>query len=368
MLFIQTRKITSYEKGLYFRDREFKGLLHKGRHWFIDLFRKVRIDTVDQRNPWFAHQDLDIIVKSGVLADQAVVLDLKDNQRALVWVDGRFNRVLGPGLYALWTVNREVKTEIVDAEAVRFSHKEMNSIVTSKHVESELNIVTVEDGFVGVYFKDGTYVETFGPGKYMFWRNVGKVKCYHVGRRETIMDITGQEIMTADKVTLRMNAVLSYRVADALKYVSASEDSRQAVYREAQLALRAVIGTYSLDDLLSDKEKTVTDLEAAIKDRVAGFGVTVNSFGIRDLILPGDMKELMNKVIEARKAADANLIMCREETAAMRSQANTARLLENNPTLMRLRELDVLEKVAGNSKMNLVLGEKGLADRIMNLI
>jgi hypothetical protein len=71
----------------------------------------------------------------------------------------------------------------------------------------------------------------------------------------------------------------------------------------------------------------------------------------------------MNKVIEARKAADANLITRREETAAMRSQANTARILENNPTLMRLRELDVLEKIAEKSKLNVVLGEKGLADR-----
>lgn len=80
------------------------------------------------------------------------------------------------------------------------------------------------------------------------------------------------------------------------------------------------------------------------------------------------MKNLMNKVIEAKKAADADLITRHEETAAMRSQANTARLLENNPALMRLRELDVLEKIAGNSRLNVVLGEKGLADRIVNLL
>ena len=84
--------------------------------------------------------------------------------------------------------------------------------------------------------------------------------------------------------------------------------------------------------------------------------------------MPGDMKDIMNKVIEAKKAADANLIMRREETAAMRSQANTAKLLENNPTLMRLRELDVLEKIAVNSKLNVVLGEKGLADKVVNLL
>ena len=89
---------------------------------------------------------------------------------------------------------------------------------------------------------------------------------------------------------------------------------------------------------------------------------------IRDVILPGDMKDLMNKVTEAKKVAEANLIARREETAAMRSQANTAKLLDDNPTLMRLRELEVLEKVATDGKLNVVLGEKGLADRVVNLL
>ena len=80
------------------------------------------------------------------------------------------------------------------------------------------------------------------------------------------------------------------------------------------------------------------------------------------------MKELMNKVTEARKAAEANLITRREETAALRSQANTAKLLPDNPTLMRLRELEILEEVVNCGKLSVVLGEKGLADRIMNMI
>ena len=91
------------------------------------------------------------------------------------------------------------------------------------------------------------------------------------------------------------------------------------------------------------------------------------SVGIRDVILPGDMKDLMNKVTEAKKAAEANLIARREETAAMRSQVNTAKLLADNPALLRLRELEVLEKIATAGKMNIVLGEKGLADRRRHL-
>jgi hypothetical protein len=94
------------------------------------------------------------------------------------------------------------------------------------------------------------------------------------------------------------------------------------------------------------------------------------------VILPGEMKDLMNRVTEAKKtrrpllagATAANLIARREETAAIRSQANTAKLLADNPTLMRLRELEVLEKVAANSKLNVVLGEKRLTERIVNVL
>jgi len=174
--------------------------------------------------------------------------------------------------------------------------------------------------------------------------------------------------MTADKVTLRMNAIITYLVKDARRAVSASTDVRQSLYRETQLALRGAIGARDLDAFLAGKDDLVEELEASIRDRAASLGLEVVSVGIRDVILPGDMKDLMNKVTEAKKAAEANLIARREETAAMRSQANTAKLLADNPTLMRLRELEVLEKIASAGNMNIVLGEKGLADRVVNLL
>lgn len=367
-MLLKTVKIRSHEKGLYFRDHEFQGILEKGRHWFLDPLGNVQVTAASLRSPWLAHEDLDIIVKSGELTDHANILDLKDDQRALVWIDGRFQKVLGPGLYALWNAVCEVRVEVVDASQVRFEHRHANVIAKSQGVENELNVVTVEDGYAGIYFKDGEYVETLTPGLYLFWKKMAKVKVYHVDMRESLLDVAGQELMTEDKVTLRMNAVLNYRVVDARQSVSVAEDSKQALYREMQLALRAVVGAYDLDALLTGKERIAKDLEDAIQARAAQFGIQVQSIGIRDLILPGEMRDLMNKVIEAKKAADANLITRREETAAMRSQANTARLLENNPTLMRLRELDVLEKIAANNRLKIVLGEKGLTDRIVNLL
>ncbi len=146
------------------------------------------------------------------------------------------------------------------------------------------------------------------------------------------------------------------------------DDLRQTLYREAQLALRAVIGARDLDDFLAAKDAVGREVEEILRERAKALGLKIVSVGIRDVILPGEMKDLMNKVTEAKKAAEANLISRREETAAMRSQANTAKLLADNPTLMRLRELEVLERVAISGDLKVVLGEKGLADRVVNLL
>lgn len=368
MFGIKLVKIRSFEKGLYFRSGEFKGMLQPGRHWIIGWPGKPRIDVVSQRDPWLVHPELDVIVKSGALGAEAVVLDLKDYERALVWIDGRFARVLPIGLYAIWTRFRNVKVEIVRADKARFENPDLPIILQSEGVDGVLNASTVEEGHRGVLFVDGAYVETLEPGKYGFWKRGRNAKVYAVDIREKVIDVAGQEIMTADKVTLRLNAVATYRVTDPIRAVMATEDLRQALYRETQFALRAAIGLRELDALLSDKDAVTAELLTSIRRRSAEFGVEVITLGIRDIILPGEMKDLMNKVTEAKKAAEANLITRREETAAMRSQANTAKVLESNPVLMRLRELETLEKIAGNSKLQVILGEKGLADRVVNLL
>jgi regulator of protease activity HflC (stomatin/prohibitin superfamily) len=186
--------------------------------------------------------------------------------------------------------------------------------------------------------------------------------------REAQIDVSGQEIMTLDKVTLRMNALVTYVIKDARRAVSAAFDVRQSLYREVQLGLRAVIGGRELDSFLTGKDEVAQELAQQVREQATAMGLEVRSVGIKDVILPGEMKDLMNRVTEAKKAAEANLIARREETAAMRSQANTAKLLAENPTLMRLRELEVLEKVASAGKISVVLGEKGLADTVVNLL
>lgn len=368
MFILKRYKIRSYEMGLLFRDGEFRGLRAAGRHWFFDPLFKVVVDVVSQRDPWLVHDKLDLIVKSGALKDRAIVLELKDHERALVWIDERFSHILPTGQYAYWTGQKKVRIEVVDARQVRFEHEQFKVIVRSPLAQRVLDVCSVQRDHVGVLFVDGKYVDSLAPGEYAFWKGPADARVVEIDLRETIVDVSGQDIITADKVTLRVNAVVTYKVADARRAVSQTDDVRQALYRDTQLVLRGVIGARELDVFLTDKDAVAGEIEESVRRRAGELGLDIASVGIRDVILPGDMKDLMNKVTEARKAAEANLISRREETAAIRSQANTARLLAESPTLMRLRELEVLEKIAASGKLNIIVGEKGLAEKVINLI
>ena len=207
-----------------------------------------------------------------------------------------------------------------------------------------------------------------GRGLYAFWKGGGKFQVVAVDRREQVLDVSGQEILTADKVTLRLNALVVFRVADAALAVTTVESYSQALYRQAQLALRAVVGTRDLEAFLAGKDEVVAELENLLRKRASELGLEIREAGIRDVILPGEMKEILNRVVEAKKRAEAMLLTRREETAAMRMQANTAKISESSPTLMKLKELEVLEKVAEKANLTVVLGDGGLSERVMKLV
>jgi len=365
---LRRMKINAHERGLVWREGELIAVLRPGVHWYLDPLLKLEVQIVSPRDPWLVHKDLDLIAKSGMLGNDAVIVDLRDFERALDWIDGRFARILKPGLYVLWTTEHVIRVETLDARAMQLVHGELSVILRSPDASTMLETLNVEPGHVGLWFRDGVYEATLAPGTYAFWKNVGKLKLVVVELRELVLDISGQEIMTADKVTLRLNALITYRITDALRSVTETDGAPQALYRTAQLALREAVGARDLDTLLVSKEALATELAERIGPRATELGITVVAAGIRDIILPGDMKDLMNKVMEAKKAAEASLITRREETAAMRMQSNTAKILESSPTLMKLRELEVLEKVAKNANLTVVLGEDGLANRVVKML
>jgi regulator of protease activity HflC (stomatin/prohibitin superfamily) len=365
-MMIRWTKIRPLERGLLYRDRVFVRVLGPGWHFLLGW--RVRVVKLSVRDVFVESADLDVIVRSGTLGDEALVLDLSEYQRALVWVDGRFVAILGRGLWVAWTVFRQVRAEVLDARTVRCEHPDLAAVLANPQAPRFLEQAQVESGQVALVLIDGRLAATLEPGRYAFWKDVARLKVVYVDMRERVIDVSGQEIMTADKVTLRLNAMVTYRVTDPARATAAVESYEQSLYREAQLALRAVIGSRELDALLAGKDGVARELEELVRARGAELGLQVSGLGIRDVILPGEMKTLLNRVTEAKKAAEADLITRREETAAMRSQANTARIFESSPALMRLRELETLEKVADKAKLTVVLGEAGLAEKVSKLL
>ena len=109
-------KIREHERGLRFVDGVFCGVLGEGWHWTFDPLHQERVDVLSVEDPWIRHPQLDFIAKTGALTTEATIVDLRADERALVWIDGRFVTVLGPGVHGLWTVRHEIIVEVVDVE------------------------------------------------------------------------------------------------------------------------------------------------------------------------------------------------------------------------------------------------------------
>ncbi|NNJ26098.1 slipin family protein [Alienimonas chondri] len=360
----KTVHIKAREVGLLFKRGDFAGLLPPGEHTLFappailrSWLGEVRVDVEPADEVELTHPRLREIVDAGVLDGWAEVLDLADRERALVWTDGRFHRILGPGLHVLFTCFRKVRVERIEARDGRFEHPQLPAIARSRGASGALDVCRVEKETAGVLYLDGRFVEVLPPGLYAFWNGAAKAEVVTVAARETVLDVSGQELLTADNVTVRLNVTAAVKVTDPRRAVLVAEGADRAIYRAVQLALRAAVGSRTLETLLADRDAVAEEVAAAAADRAGEVGARVTAVGVRDVILPGDMRALMNRVTEARKAAEANLITRREETAAARSQANTARLLADNPALMRLRELETLERIAERGELKVFVGD-----------
>lgn len=218
----------------------------------------------------------------------------------------------------------------------------------------------------GILFYDHQFQKELKPGKYYFWNSPIAVQLQTIDLRRKSLDLTGQEMMTADKVTLRLNFVCQYQVTDPLKALEVHSFKEQ-VHIHLQLVLREYIGTYRLDDLLKQKQEIASLVLQRLKEKEADFGVRFIDAGVKDIILPGEIKEILNTVLIAEKKAQANIITRREETASTRSLLNTAKLMDENQTLYRLKELEFMECICEKIGTLSITGGGNLLEQLNDL-
>ena len=222
--------------------------------------------------------------------------------------------------------------------------------------------VIVEQYEKGLKFRNGRFLQTLEPGRYRVRRIFVKERIEKVDMRDQLLTVAGQETMTADKVTVRLNVVAKYRVVDPIKALLESENTVMQLYTDVQLALRETVAERTLDALVTEKVTLGKQVLETLKQSVSAYGLELKDVGVKDVVMPGDLKAQFVRVIEARKRAEAAQIERREEVAATRSLANTAQLLEKNPTLFKLKALESLERIAqGGAKV--VLPADFLVDR-----
>jgi regulator of protease activity HflC (stomatin/prohibitin superfamily) len=245
---------------------------------------------------------------------------------------------------ALWTLMHDVEVEMIDLdsadsiapkEAGRWAPLAGRAIVQAVVAEGETGLLMVDDQLV----------RRLAPGRHAYWAADRTVRIVPQDLRPRTLEVVAQEILTEDRVTLRINATAMLQVTDPERLVQRVPALEPLVHRQVQLAVRDAVGGRTLDALLKARQEVDTGLARTVADRLGNIGVEIADVRIKDVILPGDMREMLNRVVEAEKAAEANLIRRREETAATRALLNTARLMENHPALMRLKELEALERL-----------------------
>lgn len=219
-----------------------------------------------------------------------------------------------------------------------------------------MKTVIVREGEVGLLYREGRYIRTLVPGRYRLlslpWLREDLV---HVDMRRRPLAIQGQEMLTADAISVRLNVAAEYRVIDAPLALHSVEQYVTALYTVLQLVLREAVQARTLDALLADRAALSAEVMERGRPAAMQLGLELTGAGVRDVILPGDVKRMLAQEVEAHRAGRAALVAAREETAATRAKANTAQLLASNPVLLRLREFEALAQVAGGDGNTVVV-------------
>jgi len=331
---------------LLIRKGRFADILEPGQYWIFGTGVETATFNVNElvfENAWSGY-----VVKEQpeLAARMFTTVETGDMQVALVFHDGKLARILGPGKRALyWKASIEITSQVIDVTSAPEVPQALVAAV-QRLAQSLIVYATVEEGKTGLLSIDGRFVRALGAGVYAFW-NVGiSPRVELVDLRQQTVEIPGQEILTRDKVSIRVNVWAEFQVVDAVQAKQSVKDYAEHLYRALQLAVRQTLGRRTLEEILAEKVDIDEKVAAEVREEMARFGVRVGAIALKDVILPGEMREILNQVVTAEKQAQANLIRRREETAATRSLLNTAKLMEDNPLLVRLKELETLEKVA----------------------
>ncbi|WP_127484365.1 slipin family protein [Paenibacillus ehimensis] len=353
------------ERGLLFRKGSYDKYLPPGTYR-LSPFSDETVVVLDITKPFAVEgKDLQLFLHDDRLLRELDVIEVQDHEYVLHYEDGKFAGLLTAGRYVFWNILKKHTYVRVDIRQPELP-AEVDLAIRPKLMAycQTFEVASYESGML---FYNHVMQKELKPGKYYFWKGPTAVAVKTVDLRQQQMDMTGQEMMTEDKVTLRLNFVCQYKIVNPLRALEIKSFEEQ-MYIQLQLILREYIGTLKLDDLLKMKQEIAAFVLSRLNEKSQDYGVAFVSAGVKDIILPGDIKDILNTVLLAEKKAQANLITRREETASTRSLLNTAKLMDENQTLYRLKELEFLEKICEKIGTISLTGGGNLLEQLNSLL
>ena len=189
----------------------------------------------------------------------------------------------------------------------------------------------------GLKYRKGKFVGILTAGRY--WILSRSTTVTKIDVRPKFISVPGQEVLSADSVTLKVSVTARYEITDLNLAVHKIENYTEAFYAIVQLAIRDIIGSMKIDDILEQRATLNQKLMELTVSKAEELGLKIQLIGIKDIMFPGELKKIFTKVVEAQKEGLAALERARGETAALRNLANVAKVLEDNPALMQLRAI-----------------------------
>jgi regulator of protease activity HflC (stomatin/prohibitin superfamily) len=338
--------------------------LIEGKHW---LTWGETADVYDMSKDFYVQQDVDILLNNESFWAYVDVVEVPDGNVGMLYINKVLLRMLGVGRHIFWKGVKPYEFRIEDISSIEIPQDISLNVLEKPVISSYVRSYKLEPNEKGILYVNGKYFRILGAGTYYWWRNPVTVAVTKVDMRQTILELSGQEILTKDKAQIRINFSVQYQVTDIEKALLENKDYEKQLHNIMQLALRGFIGQITLDELMENKAQVNKYVMTVSQEQAQHLGITVLNCGLKDIILPGEMKEIMNQVLIAEKKAQANIIMRREETASTRSLLNTAKLMEENAMLMRLKEMEYIEKIADKINSISISGNGQIIDQLKQM-
>lgn len=224
----------------------------------------------------------------------------------------------------------------------------------------------------GILFRFGKFHKVLGPG----WHVILPIffSCRKVDIRTKTVDVPEQEAITRDNVSIKINAVLYYKIFDAAKSILAVENFNYAVSQLAQTTMRNVVGSVSLDELLTEREKLSTEICKIVDQETDPWGIKVENVELKDIALPEEMKRVIAKVAEAEREKQAVITKAAGEVEASHNLAQAAQIMSSAPGALHLRTLSTINDLSSDQSNTIIFAIpiegleaiKGFADKYKN--